>query len=73
MSGYTGPNHEKLRAALAALEQIYEEEAAKPTSQDTGIRLCCPSCSARGKSSGFRVRGQFCSCGWKRDTEIKSP
>lgn len=33
---------------------------------DTSIYTRCPTCGRRVSSQGFRVRGQFCSCGWKR-------
>lgn len=52
---------------------IRNERMELTAEQDTGIRLRCPSCSARGERSGFRVFGQFCSCGWKRDTESNRP
>lgn len=35
----------------------------------TMIHLCCPSCLANNKHEGFHVRGQFCSCGWRREAK----
>lgn len=31
------------------------------------IHLACPKCQRKSSQDGFRVRGQFCICGWSRD------
>lgn len=35
------------------------------------ICLKCPQCGAKHNRDGFRVRGQFCLCGWDRAKQEK--
>jgi hypothetical protein len=37
------------------------------------IYLRCPDCAAKCDRDGFKVRGQFCMCGWWRDRPPSDP
>ena len=40
----------------------------RPARSRDMIYLRCPKCKARSNRDGFNARGQYCYCGWRRDT-----